>query len=151
MNPVPKKRHPFPLQFALFLIVVLLTVNCFDRGNPVIGHQEPVIIAYFDDIIQPILSANCEGSGCHIGDTAANMDLSVGQAHANLVNVTSVNYSPAMRVVPGNLENSVMWNKLTDSGLYGGFMPQTGMLEPAEIDLITVWISDGAPDTVIQR
>ncbi len=150
MNQVPKKRRPFPLQLALFLTAFLLTINCNDRGNPVISHQEPVIIAYFDEVIQPILSANCEGSGCHISDTAADLDLSIGQAFENLVNVTSVNYSPAVRVVPGDLENSVMWNKLTNSGLYGGFMPLTGMLEPAEIDLITAWISDGALNTVIQ-
>jgi hypothetical protein len=63
------------------------------------------------------------------------------------VNVTSTGYAPAKRVVPFDLQGSVLYGKITNSGQYGQLMPEGGPLIPlSERDLIRDWILQGAQD-----
>ena len=95
--------------------------------------------------IQQIFTNNC--SGCHIGGTSGGLNLSVDFSYDNLVNVTSQNYSPALRVAPGSSENSVLYNKISNTGIYGGAMPQGGSgLSSSNSELIEKWINEGAQD-----
>lgn len=92
----------------------------------------------FETQIQPIFTANCVK--CHGG--TAGMFLGQGVSYNNLVGVTSQNYSPAVRVKSGDLTNSVMYNKINSTGVYGGVMPKdTGKMSQANIDLIATWIA----------
>ena len=90
--------------------------------------------------IQPIFSANC--TNCH--GNSGGLNLSEDVSYDNLVNVTSQNYSPSLRVNPGSAANSVLWNKVLGSG-NGNQMPQGGpYLSQSDIDLIETWINEGA-------
>ena len=83
----------------------------------------------------------------HHGDhaTEAGLDLTNGNAYANLVNVASVQVA-LNRVTPGDAENSYLIHKLDGrSGIVGDRMPTNGpFLTTAQIDVIEQWINDGA-------
>lgn len=97
----------------------------------------------YSNEIQPIFNTNC--NGCHIGSTFGGLDLSQGSSFANLVNVSSQNYSPAIRIVPNYPDSSVLYNKITNTGMYGGVMPQgSSGLSESEAELIATWINEGA-------
>ena len=95
----------------------------------------------FANDIQPIFNAKCVG--CHGG--SGGLILTTGNAYGNLVNVTSQGYAPTPRVTPDDLTNSVLYGKITNSGNYGGLMPQGGpALTTAQINSIQQWILQGA-------
>ena len=83
----------------------------------------------------------------HHGDhaTEAGLDLTSGNAYANLVNVGSVQVA-LNRVTPGDAESSYLIHKLDGrSGIVGDRMPTNGpFLTTAQIDVIEQWINDGA-------
>ena len=91
-----------------------------------------------------IFNASCiEHHGDHA--TEADLDLTAGNAYANLVNVASVQVA-LNRVTPGDAENSYLIHKLDGrSGIVGDRMPTNGpFLTTAQIDVIEQWINDGA-------
>ncbi len=95
--------------------------------------------------IQTIWNQNCVN--CH-NQSSSNwnqhlLDLSDGVSHGNLMAVSS-NYSPANRVVPNDPNQSVLYNKLANTGGYGDVMPPAGQLSSSLIDLVETWIDEGA-------
>ncbi len=71
-----------------------------------------------------------------------------GWSYALLVGRTSSGYAPAVLVVPFDTTNSVLYGKVTNSGRFGGGMPQPGyppLTLPERIELAT-WILEGARD-----
>src|SRR5215470_15697803 len=54
------------------------------------------------------------------------------------------------RVVPGGLENSLLYKRLLGASEYGPQMPPTGALRPEQIDIVKRWIEQGAdwPDAL---
>jgi hypothetical protein len=105
----------------------------------------------FAAAVQPIFSANCALSGCHAGSSPAQgMNLSQGQAYANIVNVQS-NESSLLRVRPSQPDSSYLVHKIqgtqSNVGGSGGQMPLgRNPLSQAQIDTIRQWIADGAPN-----
>ena len=105
----------------------------------------------FAAAVQPILTANCALSGCHAGASPAQgMNLSLGQAFANIVNVPS-NESGLLRVKPSEPDSSYLVHKIQGTqstvGGSGGRMPLgRAALSQAQIDIIRQWIADGAPN-----
>ena len=103
----------------------------------------------FAAAVQPILTANCALSGCHAGASPAQgMNLSLGQAFANIVNVPS-NESGLLRVKPSEPDSSYLVHKIQGTqstvGGSGGRMPLgRAALSQAQIDIIRQWIADGA-------
>lgn len=96
--------------------------------------------------IQPLLTASCTGSSCHDSSSpAAGLDLTEGSAHGELVGVVSTFYAPALRVVAGNAGDSVLWNKVANTGRFGGKMPPGGRFPASSTQLIEDWINAGAP------
>jgi hypothetical protein len=99
--------------------------------------------------VQPIFTANCAFSGCHAGSNPAQgMNLSEGQAYANIVNVQS-NESGLLRVKAGEPDESYLVHKIQGTqgsvGGSGGQMPLGGTpLTQAQINLIREWITNGA-------
>ena len=78
-------------------------------------------------------------------DTEAGLDLTVGNAFANLVNVRSVQGDLHL-VTPGDAENSYLIHKLDGrAGIVGDRMPRFGpSLTTEQIDFIRQWINNGA-------
>lgn len=105
----------------------------------------------FAAAVQPILTASCAVSGCHAGASPAQgMNLSSGQAYANIVNVPSIE-SSLMRVKPCEPDSSYLVHKIQGTqgtvGGSGGQMPLgRAALSQAQIDVIRQWITDGAPN-----
>ena len=100
--------------------------------------------------VQPILTANCALSGCHVGsDPQEGQNLSAGQTFSNVVNVAS-NELPTMdRVEPGQPDSSYLVHKIQGTHLQvggsGDRMPLArSPLSQAEIDVIRAWIQAGA-------
>ena len=77
--------------------------------------------------------------------TEADLDLTAGNAFANLVNVRSVQAALNL-VTPGDAENSYLIHKLDGrAGIVGAQMPRGGpSLTTAQIDVIREWINNGA-------
>ena len=92
----------------------------------------------FDADIQPIFNDNC--TGCH--GNSAGLSLAAGASYDNLVDVLSTNYAEAFRVVSGDPAASVLYNKVANTGVHGGIMPQGGNLTAGQIDLISTWITE---------
>ena len=95
----------------------------------------------YSDQIQPIFNNNC--TMCH--GSSGGLDLSEGVSYYNLVDVISQDYAPSLRVAPGSATNSVLWNKVANTGTYGSAMPQgSSGLNANEAQLIETWINNGA-------
>ncbi|UCD25966.1 MAG: hypothetical protein JSW51_01555 [Gemmatimonadota bacterium] len=105
----------------------------------------------FAAVVQPIFTANCALSGCHAGSSPAQgMNLSSGQAYANIVDVPS-NESGLVRVKPSMPDSSYLVHKIQGTqgsvGGSGGQMPLgRAALSQTQIDAIRQWIADGAPN-----
>lgn len=79
----------------------------------------------------------------------AGMDLGSPNAHAQLVNVASNAKAGAIRVIPGDPENSYLIHKLEGRpGIVGLIMPRGGgpTLTSGQILVIKRWIELGAPN-----
>ena len=117
--------------------------SCSDRGNPVQGPPplDPGGISFANDI-QPIFTARCAISGCHVMPTPpADLVLTPG-CYAHLVNVPTQNFTPGVRVTPYDVDTSVLYLLVSS-----GTMPATGSrLTTAQIDAIREWIESGAPN-----
>jgi hypothetical protein len=76
------------------------------------------------------------------------MDLTMGKAYSNLVNVPSGCSDGRLRVAPGSPATSYLINKLTGVDMCSGTqMPAKGASIPqSQIDLIRTWICLGAPN-----
>jgi Planctomycete cytochrome C len=87
-------------------------------------------------------------TGCHGGGSpSAGMNLEPGNAYEKLVNVASSEKSGAIRVIPGDPENSYLVQKLRgDVGIVGLRMPRNGppYLTDDQINLVKQWIQAGA-------
>ena len=81
----------------------------------------------FDSQIQPIFDREC--ASCHGSfGSQGGLDLSTGASRDNLVGATSSGYPPAVRVAPGDLDASVLYDKLSDIGEFGDVMPPSGRI-----------------------
>jgi hypothetical protein len=96
--------------------------------------------------VQEVFTQNCAFSGCH-GDvnTQEGMNLTAGQAFANIVNVPS-NQSGLDRIEPDRPDDSYLIRKIEGTGA-GQRMPAGApALPPATIQLIRDWTAAGAPN-----
>lgn len=121
---------------------------CFDQqGNKTYGIGGDV----FGGQVYPILKEKC--SGCHGANGHADApSLKLGsaeQAYSTLVNQAtfqSPTVTPNVLIVPKNLEQSYLYQKISnDKPKFGVRMPQGGVLTAAEIKIIGDWILAGAP------
>jgi mono/diheme cytochrome c family protein len=88
-----------------------------------------------------------------------NMDIlpifqkSCTMCHGNLGGWTGTSYQSVMTtgdhapvVIPGDVANSVLAQKLLGTSSFGGIMPPSGKLPDATIQIILDWIEAGAPE-----
>lgn len=126
---------------------------CDERLADLTG-PTPNLSTTFSSIQRDIFEA-ADASGrpdctsCHNAQLArfnGGLDLSHAAAYANLVNAASVTKRGAVRVIPGDAENSYLVHKLEGRpGIVGQRMPVSGpFLSQGQIDVIRRWIELGA-------
>jgi cytochrome c5 len=147
--------------FQLFGDTYATGLNGWDGtlcGDFTPGGQTPV--TDFTTKIQPIFTANC--AVCHAGNSAPPnckpMNLSSGNAYANIVNVLAGELATMNRIAPNNPNQSYLWHKIngTQGGLSGlnnschvsgmnqQMPPPSGGLSGSDIADIMSWINTGA-------
>lgn len=94
----------------------------------------PEGVSFARDVV-PIFQAKC--AGCH--GALGGWDAST---YGSVIN--SGDNGPA--VVPGDVDGSLLAQKLLGTHTFGTIMPPSGMLPENEIQIILDWISTGAPD-----
>jgi len=127
------------------ILLVLIILGCGGSDKPTSSNGTVKEDPLFAADIQPILNASCARSGCHNSTASAGMNLSSGQAYANIVNVASSEVPSRKRVLPNDAENSYLVMKLEGRQTSGGRMPLGGgSLGSTQIQLIKNWINQGA-------
>jgi len=127
-------------------------------GEPHQPQEQRYGVEMFSSIQQNIFTASDSAgrvacNSCHTTAGGrvppAGMDLGSPNAHAQLVNVASNAKPGAVRVIPGDPENSYLIHKLEGrSGIVGLRMPRNGppFLTEGQILVIRRWIELGAPN-----
>ncbi|HEX5108642.1 MAG TPA: hypothetical protein VFV95_09360 [Vicinamibacterales bacterium] len=141
---------------ALGAFFALLTGShaCDEKLSDLTG-PTPDLEVRFSSIQEQIFE-NTDSSGrsaciqCHNNQGqlfAGRLNLTHDVAYDNLVNVASRNKAGAVRVIPGDPENSYLIHKLEGrAGIFGLRMPQNGppYLIDGQISVIKRWIERGA-------
>jgi len=126
----------------IFLVIILIysLSGCYKDIGPIEDNNNPANenVSFANDV-QPIFEQSC--ISCH--PNSGNLDLTNDNAYNQLVNVNASGYN-AKRVVPGDAENSVLYKKIDDSGVYGSNMPLGSSLSSTQINTIKQWINEGA-------
>jgi hypothetical protein len=136
------------------LLAVSIGSAACDESLTDITGPTPNLVPTFSSIQTEIFS-NSDSSGraactqCHnaVGRLFNGLDLSPQVSYANLVGVASRGKVGAIRVVPGDPENSYLIHKLEGRpGIVGVRMPQIGppYLTDGQILVIKRWIELGA-------
>ncbi len=107
------------------------------------GGLEPTLASIQANVFTP----SCAIPGCHGGGSAQfGLRLDPGFSAGNLINVASPRAANLIRVIPGNPNSSLLIHKLEGTQSLGDRMPQFGPYLPqATVDVIRLWIQNGAP------
>ena len=142
------------LGYAVLIVLALGAVGCDEPLSDLTG-PTPDLEPTFSSIQQQIFN-NGDSSGrpactnCHnaVGSRFNGLDLTAAVSYNNLVNVSSRFKPGAVRVIPGDAENSYLIHKLEGrSTIVGARMPLNGpYLQPGQILVIRRWIETGAPN-----
>ena len=136
---------------GIFIIVGLsqLLINCGSSNTTSPDTPTPsettISNPSFSQDIQSIFSSSCALSGCHNAAASAGLNLSSGQAYANLVNVASTQDPGKMRILPNDSQNSYLVIKIEGNQSVGSRMPlNQSPLSSTRIQNIKNWINNGA-------
>ena len=134
------------MKIALFLtciIILFMGYGCVDLGSDL---EENIIeeSASFKKDIQPIFDISCASSGCQIAGHSTELDLRDGKSYMEIVNITSIDFSPLKLVEPNKPDNSVLYLKIVGHSSTGSSMPPGGTLKEGNINSIKLWIENGA-------
>jgi hypothetical protein len=137
------------LRWGLFIVVASLALGGCDEKLSDLTGPTPNLQPTFSSIQDEILSQRC--ASCHNGTTRflpAVMNLTGGNAYANLVGVASIQKPGLQRVAPGDPANSYLIHKVEGrAGITGQRMPLAGTpLTDGQILVIRRWIELGAPN-----
>lgn len=110
--------------------------------------EPPPFGANYSEIQANVFTPTCAASGCHIGVGAPHgLALDPANSYALLVGVQSAQSPGTLRVSAGNPDASYLIDKLEGTASFGNQMPFGGPpLSQAEIDVIALWILQGAVD-----
>lgn len=133
------------------VLVAAVASGCDERLSDITGptpNLEPTFSSIQKEILVSTAQTAC--SNCHNAVNArfaGNLDLSGDGAYAALVNAASRNKAGAVRVIPGDPDNSYLIQKLEGrTGIFGLRMPLNGppYLTEGQILVVRKWILDGA-------
>jgi len=131
---------------SLIILIQMVVAGCGDSHNstpPVVGD-----VATFTRVQNEVFLQTCATAECHDTITRQSaLDLSVGQAHVQIVNIPSVQIQSLMRIAPNNPDNSYLFQKISTSSPASGLrMPPGAILADSRINLVRRWILRGAPN-----
>lgn len=132
------------LWFLIVACCAALWIACSD-DNPVAPPAGPSTVpdsVSFKNHVQPIFSARCAISGCHVApNPRAGLILTKGVAYSNIVNVPATAFN-GIRVTPGDPDNSILYLLIQN-----GQMPASGgRLTSVQQQTIKKWIVNDALD-----
>ena len=143
------------LRMIAIATLALVGAGCDEKLRDFAG-PTPDLTPTFTAIQRDILNASDTAgrpacTSCHNAQSArlnGNLNLAGTGAYAQLVNVASSGKPGAIRVIPGDAENSYLIHKIEGRpGIVGARMPMNGpFLTPGQIAIIRRWIQDGAQD-----
>lgn len=112
-----------------FFLLMLFVSGCFyDEGLPETISPDEEISYAFD--IQPIFTTSC--ASCHPA-VISSPDLSEGNSYNSITN--------GIYVVPNDTDASLLYQRILGNP---SIMPPNGSLPSSEIELIRIWIVQGA-------
>jgi hypothetical protein len=128
----------------MIAVAIAFSLACSGVEVPEVPDGVPVTYA---DHLEPLVVARC--LACHTAEEPeAELVLEVGTGYGELVGRASTQVPELVIVVPGNLEASYLWKKITHDVAIGRGMPRTVVgsikLPEEELDLYRRWIEDGA-------
>jgi hypothetical protein len=140
---------------AIAIAATCLLAGCDEKLSDVTGPTSQLTVSFAS--IQAEIFESSDSAGrvacinCHApGRPAAFiMDLSTPAAYASLVNRAAVTKPGAIRVIPGDPDNSYLVQKLEGRlGIVGERMPRTfgPFLTDGQMAVIRRWIEIGAPN-----
>ena len=108
--------------------------------------DEPCIETTLSALQDEVFTGSCATSSCHGGAAPSrNLDMNPGATHAATVDVEAV--EPGFtRVVPGDPENSLLYQVLLDGVGNTRRMPPGFSLAGCEVSSVRVWLEEGAQD-----
>ena len=129
---------------VLAVMIAALSTACTRVEVPDVPEGVPVTYA---EHLEPLVIARC--LSCHTAEEPeAQLVLEVGTGYGQLVGRASVQIPELEIVVPGDLEASYLWRKLTHDVEIGRGMPRTVAgsikLRGDELELYRRWIEGGA-------
>jgi hypothetical protein len=140
---------------AVLLSGILSTLGCDEKITTLSGptpNLEPTFASIQRDILESTDSAGRTAcTQCHTSTgrvPAGGMDLNHGVAYDQLVNARVIGKPGAVRVIPGDPDNSYLVQKLEGaSTIVGRRMPLNGppYLTDGQILILRRWIAIGAP------
>jgi hypothetical protein len=141
----------------MWLVAVALVATGCDENLRDIAGPTPNLEPTFSAIQRDIFGANDTAGraacvSCHNAQGArfaGNLNLADATAYAQLVNVPSTGKAGAIRVIPGDPQNSYLVQKIEGApGIVGLRMPGTNgpFLTEGQILIIRAWIQQGAPN-----
>jgi hypothetical protein len=142
------------LAAILFMAIACTTLAGCDEGLPSVTGPTPDLEPTFTAIQRDIFnaadsSARLACTQCHnaVGSRFNGLDLTSAVSYANLVNIPSRGKPGAIRVIPGDPENSYLVHKLEGRpGIVGQRMPfgNGPFLTDGQMLVIKRWIALGA-------
>jgi hypothetical protein len=139
----------------LFVLAAIVTTGCDQSLSSVAGpspNLEPTFSSIQANIFEATDAAGraaCINCHTNVGHPpAGGLNLVHGVAYDQLVNVASRGKATAVRVIPGDSENSYIVLKLEgSSGIVGQRMPFSGapFLTNGQMLILKRWIAIGAP------
>lgn len=128
------------------LALVALAVGCSGDGGTT-DSAPTAADPTLTEVQAQVFGPSCAFSSCHAAPGASGLVLEDGLAHAELVNVASVDAPGKTLVVPGDAEGSYLVAKLRgDPGISGFQMPTGDALDDARLQFVIDWIDAGALD-----
>ena len=143
-----------PWYAAALLLLATLASGCDENLESIAG-PTPNLTPTFSSIEREIFNASdssgrAASTNCHTDAGGRNpptgMVLLTGRAYDAIVNVPARNKPGAIRIIPGDPENSYFIHKLEDrTDIVGVRMPQRGpYLTDGQISIIKRWVQLGA-------
>lgn len=139
---------------ALSLGLVAVGAGCDEKLSDIAGPTPGLEPTYSSISANIFTSTDSSGrvacTQCHTNQgrtPAANLNLLTEAGHAQLVGVASIQKPGAIRVIPGDSENSYLIHKLEGrSDIVGQRMPRTSgpFLTEGQMLIIRRWIDQGA-------
>ncbi len=135
------------LKVSAVILTVMFFCACTKDSGPVRvlplppPPSPPSDTVSFANDVQPLIQVKCWV--CH--PVSGDLDLGIDSAYNQLVNVEASSWAPALRVVPFDTAESVLYHKIKRDDVYGLAMPPGVLiLTEEEQEVFTKWILQGA-------